>query len=360
MDVYILLHRYHTFGNALRSRLKGNAEPVYILSEGLNYIKVNTLLLPVVFNKKNASKMQGARILKNIYKAVRSAEGSLGKFDLIHHHGIINNVYITSYLSQKLKIPYIITEHTPFESSKIRSHNPFDNNNDLLNFIRNASQRLAVSNSYAKKYESIFNASFRVLPNLVSDDFIDKVNARKAEKRSFTYISVAYLEEVKNHDLLLKAFAKTLEAYPDNRLLLAGDGTLKEKLMEMAKSLGVGEKVIFMGRLSREATIDAIDSSDVLIVSSLKETFSVVIVEAFFRGVPVVSTRCGGPEDIINESNGLLCNNNDIDDLADKMVRIRKNYSGYSSDKIKSDAIKKYSEKSVCGKLMDIYVEILN
>jgi glycosyltransferase involved in cell wall biosynthesis len=66
--------------------------------------------------------------------------------------------------------------------------------------------------------------------------------------------------------------------------------------------VGVGERVSFLGGVSNEHLVDAYLTHDLLLLPSVQEGFGIVVAEAFAAGLPVVATRCGGPEHLIMES----------------------------------------------------------
>jgi glycosyltransferase involved in cell wall biosynthesis len=98
--------------------------------------------------------------------------------------------------------------------------------------------------------------------------------------------------------------------------------------------------------------------SDACIISSRKETFAVVGIEALASGIPVLSTKCSGPEDYINEENGILVENDSVDALTDGIVEIIKNYKKFNSKKIITDAKLKYSKEAVTQKYIKLYKEL--
>ena len=89
--------------------------------------------------------------------------------------------------------------------------------------------------------------------------------------------------------------------------------------------------------------------------ASLYETFGLTIVEGFLRGNPVLSTRSGGPNELINETNGLLCNVNDLEDLTKTLKKIFEIYRHFDFTKIQEDAIKKFSPDTLISNLVELY-----
>mgnify|MGYP006290003267 CR=1 FL=1 len=98
---------------------------------------------------------------------------------------------------------------------------------------------------------------------------------------------------------LLRAAAAVAPDIPSLHVLVVGDGPDLDMLRELAKKLGIADRVSFAGYRTDVGTMYAL--MDVFVLSSNRESFGLVLVEAMFSGLPVVSTRVGGPRDIVIE-----------------------------------------------------------
>jgi glycosyltransferase involved in cell wall biosynthesis len=106
----------------------------------------------------------------------------------------------------------------------------------------------------------------------------------------------------KGVDVLLQAFAQSVEAVPEARLLIAGDGPEAMPLRSLAQALGLGGRVTFTGHLSREQLERAFDVAWVQAVpSAWAEPFGYVAAEALMRGTAVVVSHTGGLPEIVTE-----------------------------------------------------------
>ncbi len=115
--------------------------------------------------------------------------------------------------------------------------------------------------------------------------------------RGARILSVGSLKAQKNHDLLLRSFAK-LKRH-DARLMLVGDGSEEERLRLLSQELCIEDQVIFAG-FHHDPTPFYL-TADLFVLSSYYEGFGNVIVEALLSGIPVVSTNCPfGPAEILN------------------------------------------------------------
>lgn len=130
-------------------------------------------------------------------------------------------------------------------------------------------------------------------------------------------LTVGTMKAVKNHSLLLRAFARLDQ--PDARLMFVGDGTGRDALLSLARELGLADRVILAG-FHRDPT-PFYKTADLFVLSSNYEGFGNVIVEAMACGTPVVSTNCpSGPAEILENGRfGHLVPVGDADALSKAM-----------------------------------------
>ena len=132
---------------------------------------------------------------------------------------------------------------------------------------------------------------------------------------------IGSLNAVKGHALLLEALATLASGMRQPTVLLAGDGPERASLMQRAASLGVGEKVRFLG--FRRDIPDLLGAVDFLIMPSLNEGLPLALLEAMGQGVPVIATAVGGvPEVAEHERTALLVPPQDTRALAAAIDRL--------------------------------------
>ncbi|MDO5102170.1 MAG: glycosyltransferase [Lautropia sp.] len=138
---------------------------------------------------------------------------------------------------------------------------------------------------------------------------------------SILLLFVGRLVEHKNLPRLLMAFARLLDSRPAARLLLAGGGPLEQPLQQQIQALGLGGKAILLGERDDVPTLMA--AADIVVLPSLREGLSNVILEAMALGRPVIGTRVGGTPEIIEDGmNGLLVEATDVPALSEAMQRL--------------------------------------
>ncbi|MEI8061224.1 MAG: glycosyltransferase [Candidatus Berkelbacteria bacterium] len=138
------------------------------------------------------------------------------------------------------------------------------------------------------------------------------------------FVNVANLLAVKNHELLINSFALAKIKRPKIKLIIAGDGPLKEKIDSLILSLKLENDVFLLG--SRDDIQQILDISDIFILSSKSEGLALCLLEAMERSLPVVSTRASGSnsEIISDGKNGYLVDSNEKD-FSEAMARLDAN-----------------------------------
>ncbi len=118
-------------------------------------------------------------------------------------------------------------------------------------------------------------------------------------------ITVGRLAPVKGHTDLLHAFQKAAAAHPDLRLLVAGEGALRNDLEDLADRLGISGRVQFLGW--RDDTAELLEVADLFLLASHNEGLGLVLVEAMAKRLPVVATAVGGVPEVVDDGQtGLL------------------------------------------------------
>ena len=110
-------------------------------------------------------------------------------------------------------------------------------------------------------------------------------------------------------------------------------------MQSIVGQLDLTQAVTFLGVKPRPQVAKILrHSADLLVLPSKAETFGCVLIEALATGLPVVATRCGGPEDIVtHDALGELCPPDDVNALAQAMLRVIEKLPTYDSDAIAAE-----------------------
>lgn len=173
-----------------------------------------------------------------------------------------------------------------------------------------------MKNGYLKNYN---NKEVVKIYNFLDFDLIEKKAEEKLEKDYGKYIiSVGSLTENKNHKLLINAFKILKEKYKiSEKLLIAGEGKERENLEKQIKELNLGNDVLLLGQ--KENPYKYIKNSELYILPSKAEGFSLTLVEAMCLKKMIVSTHNNGSEELVRENKyGVLVENN-ANEMAEKI-----------------------------------------
>lgn len=291
--------------------------------------------------------------------AARRYVKKYGMPDIIHAHNAQFAGNLGLYLKRLWKKPLVITEHAsiflahPLLASWYKS---------ILKSYQAADRLLSVSNALGGKLMNIFGDSgknWTCVPNVIDSFFeVAPLVQKQISGRPFQFLHIASLVPVKSQEILLCAFAKVFQTRPDVRLRIGGEGPERSKLESLAEGLSIKEQVSFLGSLSREQALEEMRFCDAFVLSSEIETFGVVLIEALTCGKPVVSTACGGPNEIVNTQNGELVPVMDVDALAEALIKMRDSYEKYDPVEIRRDCIERFGKESFFTQLNGIYNEL--
>jgi len=288
-------------------------------------------------------------------------EQKFGAPDIVHAHSrFMFAGFLASLIKKKFYIPFVLTEHSSifqkkkFAKLQLQVYSEIISESDYLIAVSSnlRSDILATLKDCAPKFD--------VIPNLLNpiyekEDFLVKPK----NKELFTFINVASFYPVKNHRLLVEAFGKAFKNDRNVKLVFIGSGGLEQECKEYSKQLGLESQLIFLGKCDQEKVKKELDNADAFVLSSNYETFGVSLIEALSRGLPAISTRCGGPNNIINGDNGILVNSNHVGELSEAMINLKKNYLQYNHEKIRQSAISTYGSGIIAQQLINVYSQFV-
>lgn len=302
--------------------------------------KISPLTIKFIYSK-----------VKRMYEKVIS---DFGKPDLIHAHSCIWGGVYGAKLSTDYSIPLIITEH----SSKIVIGEITKYQRYHIRKALNTSKKVvAVGPSLMKALGNFVDKDKMVIiPNIVNVEKF-RISNKMIERELFEFFSLSYLKESKGIDILIKAFSKMKNT--NCRLVIGGDGDERVKLEQLVSRLNLTDRITFVGHLQRSEVRINMQKCDAFVLPSKYETFGVVYIEALASGKPIIATKCGGPEIIVNNSNGVLVPIDDVDGLSKAMDFVINNYDKYIPFKIREDCINRFSEKAVLSQLNEIFTEAI-
>ena len=289
-----------------------------------------------------------------------SFQKEVGKIDIIHAHSAHPAGWVAMELAKKYGIPYIITEHMgpfPFRDFLLSTGklSPY-----LEKPLHNSNANVAVSPQLKETLNKWEIPRVSYIPNLTDESFFKVKPESQNQDGTFTFFTLARLEEGKGISFLLEALKLLSKGYSNIRLRVGGDGSQAETYHTLAKNLGIEDKVEWLGLLDRQQSLNEFQNCDAFVLASLHENLPLVLIEALACGKPLIGTYCGGSESIIHEKNGLVVEPGNTEALADAMEDMYLNSRRYDPEEIRSDFMSRYSRPVVCKQIMNLYQEVIN
>lgn len=248
--------------------------------------------------------------------------------DILHCHQYSPYVYgIFASLFTGVKV--IFTEHGRFypdrSSWKRKAINP------VLAVFTDAIT--AISQATAKalvEYENFSMAKIQVIYNGIKLEQLEPTTAvniseLKGElsipESSFVIGTIARLDPIKNHTMMINGFVKLLSTEPDAILLIIGDGPEMPKLAELSNKLGISKSVLFTGFIVNPQKYLAI--MDIFVLPSFSEGTSMTLLEAMsYRTVALVTNVGGSPEIVLNGESGIVVENDSLSQYSEALLRL--------------------------------------
>lgn len=324
----------------VNGRLRGNGTYWYTENGVRTCISQRLNLTPRVERGRVA---QRTAMLRRAYKRLVA---EWGRPDVVNLRSSLHG-YEALVLCKQERLPLFFMEHSSFvltegEGSAARQR--------LRAVMEQAAVNACVSNTLRDVMQPI--ADTRIIPDLVDDRrFVPQDVPRKGD--TFRFRAMGQLRPIKGYDTLIRAFA-ALAKRTDRpvSLEIAGEGVLRGELQALIDELEVGDTCRLVGVIPREQTPAFMNGCDVFLCSSRHETLSCVLNEAAACGKPVISTRCGGPQDIVTDDLGLLVPVDDADALAAAMERMLQNAHEYDPARIRQLTVERFGIDAVSTRLL--------
>ena len=228
------------------------------------------------------------------------------------------------------------------------------------------SDRLVVPSGYLADVFREFGLRTQVVPNIVD---LKQFRFRQRKPLCPRLVCTRGFHPYYCVDLVIRAFARILQHFPEATLELVGDGPLEPQIRDVAKDLKMS-RVNFAGAVRHDEVFRYYNAADIFINASILDNMPVSILEAFASGTPVVTTAPEGMSYLIqNERTGLLSPTGDAQALADNVIRLlrepelasrlafnaHEELRHYSWETVRPQWLKIY--RSLCGEVDDASAE---
>jgi glycosyltransferase involved in cell wall biosynthesis len=334
------------------------------LSSELNGVKTVSL-----YYKPNQIGLKVWDVVRNSFKEVRllqvvvKREFKKNRPEIIHFNVVSPLISLAWLYRFFYRVPFVYSEHwdVPLRARRglIKNWLAWRIGMKLCSLF--ARQVIVCSNAMKEAF-GYYGLSDRVniisnVVNIHENEFGD--NLREVGKKIILHISSLDTAQ-KNVYGIIDATAKVAESRTDFELHILGKGKEFEALKKYTASLNLLDSIIhFHGFVSDEEKGSYIKKSAFHVLFSNFEGQSVVTAESICYGRPVIATRCGGPEDFVNEQNGMLIEPGNVMELANAIHFMLDNYQKFDPLKLREYGQKIFSPKSVGLKHHDLYAQVV-
>ena len=322
---------------------------VRVEDDGIPTWRREMLVLMPRLPYRNAAAMALCGML--LFAQYRAASGTP---DLVQAHSILNGGIVALAIKRRYGVPFIVMEQsTGFAQGGLR----WWERDIVRRVVAGARQCIAVSPALGRMLEAQYpGSSWDYLLNPLGEAFVVDAAApvHPDAASPFVFLCAARLSPEKGHALLIEAFAEAFGGDAGIRLRLAGEGPTRAMLDDLCREQGVAAQVEFLGQLSSPQVREAMEAADAVVLASDFETFGVVVIEALASGRPVVVTASGGPDHLVNPTNGLLIPTRDKPALRDALILMRRDAARYDRAAIRAEALRAYGPAAFARKFGEL------
>jgi glycosyltransferase involved in cell wall biosynthesis len=284
-----------------------------------------------------------------------------GKPRFIHNHVVFPSGFVALITSKILNVKLLITEHW---SGYLIEDNRFSKLNILIQrgirYILASAHKIGLVSNFMKKRlidtHFVQNSKVIITPNIIeTNDFIPEERKTENEINILTICNLKDSE--KNISGMIEAiYILNKTSLKPIKLIIIGDGPDEEMLKQKADSLHIlRSKIFFLGRIENKLLTFQYRINDFYLLNSNFETLNISAIEALMHGLPVVASKCGGPEDYLTEKNSIQVNTKDTNDLVRGIKEMIKKKETLNRREIKSKIENLYNEKVVMESLKKLY-----
>jgi len=292
------------------------------------------------------------------------------EFDVVHTHTPFTIGYVGLRWAESHDLPIVATYHTLYDRYahyiplprryirfKIAKHTNF-----YYNHVDHVITPSEASMKWLRRHS--VTTPITVIPTGVSTGtMIDRAEARMnlgaaPDERILLY--VGRIAQEKNLGTLFEAVSMAFREDPRLRLWLVGDGPFREDARAMVRALGIGDRVKFVGFVSREEVDPYYAAADLFVFTSVTETQGLVVQEAMAFGLPaIVATGGGAGANVTSGVNGFIVKN-ESEDVARHIKLLLDDERLYSQfSEAARESVRGYTTADMCDKVLDLYRQVI-
>ena len=280
------------------------------------------------------------------------------KFDIVHMNIMHPGIWQALYLKWRYKIPYVVSENWHGFQDLAKYNLSFFEMKLIKIGIRFSSVISPVSKQLKNcMINANYQAKYQIIPNVVDTDKFH-IGELDTNKNNFTFLHVSTLDDsIKNVSGIIDAFEKI--KHKNMVLKIIGDGPI-DWIIKKVSTLKTKNTVLVESKKTHDQIAEEMQKADVFVLFSNIENLPLVLIESISSGTPVIATKVGGIPELFNNELGRLVDAGSIDQLLSEMNFMVENPNFFNPSRIRSFAIKNYSNEEVGKKFNDLYIENCN
>lgn len=284
-----------------------------------------------------------------------------GKPDIINS----NIVYPISILAAWLKfiweVPYVITEHWTGYFPEYGRYKGFPIKAVSRMAVSRAGAVIAVSAKLSNTMQALgLKNNYTVISNVVDTDVFCLSKNTAAQRGYFHFIHVSALNDAqKNINGMIRVFNRFHALHPLTRFTIIWEEEIKEYLNDITEPYSEAGGIFLTGKREGKELAAMIQEADAFLLFSNYETQSIVLLEAMCCGVPVISSRSGGPEGFVTPVNGILIDRSNEAQLLQAMEEMMQNRSRYKAEDVRNSVLDMVGKEAIAKKFVNVYQEVL-
>lgn len=288
-----------------------------------------------------------------LFQVLRHVRRQHGAWDVVHVH-VFTIAWLGFAIARLWSTPLLISEHF----SIIHRHQLNALQAHWLRWCyRRCHAVLPVSHALKQAIQSYgVRAHFQVIYNTVDTSLFHPPEMRMNDAGAIRILNVNSLLKSKGVALLLKALAQLSSSYWWH-LDVLGDGPQRYELEALAAELGLQTSVSFHGAVMPAQVAHWMRQADFFVLASESETFNVATAEALCTGLPVLVTRCGGPEEFVDESCGRLVESGQEHAMALGLMDMMTSLDGFDRQAIARNARSRFGHQRIGSQIIAAYRE---
>ena len=251
-------------------------------------------------------------------------------------------------ISSRIDFTKLLNRYGNNLAVKVAEEHVYHNNSKkyfklLKKSMKNINYLIPASKYLYDDYEKLFkneNVIVKYIPQIVGD-----ISLNKSKCNNYNIVSVGRLSKEKGYDDLIKVFDLVHKKNKKIKLTIVGDGDEKENLENLVSQYKLNKYIKFTGFLTQDKLKDVYINSSLYVMTSLEESFGLVLLEAMSYGIPCIAFDSAlGAKEIIDDKSGILIKNRNLEEMADTICNyfdgkykfnISDKIQNYSYDKVK-------------------------